>query len=237
MNVENITLCGEFLMIMTNLESDNTNANIAGVNWASTLIAGGMLPEPGLMLRLVTGLASYLSKSEHDNTFKKVAHSTLLSIRAAINRNNMNMDPSVCSDTLEAIQCCLMDGTFRRVQRQGVMVRLGSANEQLTALKVIRMFLHRALVNITDARCVAAFASLMLSPYAIVQSECQVSLLSLALFAPGFIFFVARAYFYEVKRLPPRSSLISNVVGMLDTLENISLTMAGREEFTLLWMC
>jgi coatomer subunit beta len=99
-------------------------------------------------------------------------------------------------------------------------------------VKVICIFLRRSPVHITDARCVAAFASLMLSPYATVLYECDISLLSLIPVAPGFIFSVARAYFYEVKRLPPRSSLISNVVGMLDTLENISLTMAGCEEFT-----
>jgi hypothetical protein len=97
--------------------------------------------------------------------------------------------------------------------------------------------LPRTSKHHTDARCVAALASLMLSPYATVLYECEISLLSLIPVAPGFIFSVARAYFYEVRRLPPRSSLISNVAGMLDRLENISLTMADREEFTLLWMC
>ncbi|PUZ68947.1 hypothetical protein GQ55_2G069700 [Panicum hallii var. hallii] len=54
--MENTPPCGDFWMIMANLESENPVANIAAMNHALVLIDGGKLPEPQLhhasMMRL-----------------------------------------------------------------------------------------------------------------------------------------------------------------------------------------
>ncbi|TVT97970.1 hypothetical protein EJB05_56741, partial [Eragrostis curvula] len=232
MDIENIGLCGEFQRIIADMESDNMVSNAAGVNRASVLIAGGNLPNPVLLLRLVTGLASNLSKSHHDIDIKIAAHSTLVAIRAFIIRN-VCMDPSVRNNTLHAIQSCLMNEEFRRIQRHGGSVRLWEEDRQLSAVRIICMFFRRSPMNIIDARCVIAFASLMLSTYDTVMHACIVALLSLPSIVPSFVFAVAKSYCNQVMGLPPQSfRQISNVLVMFERLKHISLPMVDQPGFS-----
>ncbi|KAL6650275.1 hypothetical protein ACP70R_009200 [Stipagrostis hirtigluma subsp. patula] len=229
MAMANIAPCGEFLMIVADLESNDMVGNVAAMNRASALIIGGMLPEPVLLLRLIAGLASNLSKFHHDITVKRRVYSALTAIRRAITSNHMNMDPSACHDALHAIRCCFEDEAFRRVQRHGGMVRVWTVQEQLIAVRIICIFLRRSPVNITDARCVTAFASLMLSPHINVVCACATALLSLPPVVPGFAFAVTRAYCNLLMALPPQSSLqIGSLVVMLNRLKQITPTMVDH---------
>ncbi|CAN6197432.1 unnamed protein product [Urochloa humidicola] len=232
MAMKNTPPCGDFLMIMADLESQNPAANIAAMNHASVLIAGGKLPEPVLVRRLIAGLLSNLAKPHHEIAVKRGFHSILKAIRVAITSNNINMDSSSHTEALHAIWYCLMDSAFLRIQRHGSMVRMFTVPDQLTVVKVMCMFFRSSPGIINDTRCVRAFASLMLSPHAAVVCACAGALPSLSLVVPGFGFTMTRAYCHILKVLPPQSSLqISSVVLILERLKQISTTMVDHPGF------
>ncbi|RLM75619.1 hypothetical protein C2845_PM15G01060 [Panicum miliaceum] len=114
--MENTPPCNNFLMIMADLESENPVANVAAINHASALIAGGKLPEPLLLCHLIAGLASNLAKPHHEVVVKRDVYSIVKAIRGVIISNYMNMDSSACDEALRAIQSCFMDEFFRRIQ-------------------------------------------------------------------------------------------------------------------------
>lgn len=237
MAMENPTLCGDFCKIITDLESENLVANVAAMNHASALIAGGKFPEPLLLCRLIAGFSTNLAKPHHGITVKRGVHSALKTIRAAITSNHMNMDSSVCIGALHAINCCFMDEYLRLIQHRSSMVRLWTVQDQLIAVRTICIFFRRSPVNINDTRCVRAFASLMLSPHTIVLNACALVLLSLPPIVPGFAFAITRAYCKILTVLPPQSSLqIITAVGMLDRLKQISKTMVDHPGFDTLAM-
>ncbi|CAL5089683.1 unnamed protein product [Urochloa decumbens] len=232
MAMENNPSSGDFWMIMADLESENPVANIAAMNHASALIGGGKLPEPLLVRRLIAGLLSNLAKPHHEIAVKRGFHSILKAIWTAIISNNMNMDSSARSEALHAILCYLMDRAFLRIQRHGSMVRMFTVPDQLTAVKIMCTFFRSSPGIINDARCVRAFASLMLSPHAAVVCACAGALPSLSLVVPGFGFTMARAYCHILIVLPPQSSLqISSVILMLERLKQISTTMVDHPGF------
>ncbi|TVT96688.1 hypothetical protein EJB05_58087, partial [Eragrostis curvula] len=223
--MENKAPRSEFWTTMEDLESDNVAANAAAVNHVSALIAGGKLPDPALLRRLIAGLASNMSKPHHEIAVKLGAYSTLNAIWVAITRNQMNMDSSAC----------VMLSTPSSVRR-GELVNLWGVQEQLNAVKIIRISLHRSPVN-NNARCVTAFASLMVSEYPDVMHACGDALLSLAPVIPDFVFTVTRAYCNLLVASPPQSSLQTiGVAVMLDRLKQISPSMAGHPFFNNLAM-
>ncbi|CAN6203547.1 unnamed protein product [Urochloa humidicola] len=232
MAMENTPPCSDFWMIMSDLESENPVANIAAMNHASVLIAGGKLPEPLLMRRLVTGLLSNLAKPHHEIAIKRGFHSILKAIWPAIISNNMNMDSSARAEALHAINCYLMHRAFLCIQHHGSMVRMFTVPNQLAAVKVMCIFFRGSPGIINDTTCVRAFASLMLSPHAAVVCACAGALPSLSLVVPGFGFTMAKAYCHILIVLPPQSSLqISSVILMLERLKQISTTMVDHPGF------
>ncbi|CAL5028961.1 unnamed protein product [Urochloa decumbens] len=231
MAMENTPPCGDFLKIMVDLESESPVANVAAMNHASALIAGGKLPEPLLLCRLIAGLGSNLAKPHHEIVVKRGIYSTLMAIKAAIINNHANMDSSACDEALHAIQCCLVDVVFRCIHRDISMVRLWSIQDQLTAVKIICNFFRSSPESINDTRCVTAFASLMLSPQISVVCACMGTLPSLSPVS-GFAFAMTRAYCNLLKAFPPQSSIqICSAVLMLDRLKHISMTMVDHPRF------
>ena len=230
MAMENTAPCDDFLMIMADLESENPVANVAAINHASALIAGGKLPESLLLCRLIAGLASNLAKPHHEVIVKRDVYSILKAIRGVIISNYMNMD-SACDEALHAIRCCFMDEFFRHIQHNPRMVRLWTVQDQLTAVKTLCTFFRSSPENINDTSCVAAFASLMLSPHVTVVRACAGTLPSLSI-VPGFAFALARAYCNLLEVFPPQSSLqISSAVLVLDRLKQISMTLVDHPRF------
>ncbi|KAG0548803.1 hypothetical protein BDA96_01G198900 [Sorghum bicolor] len=207
--MENTGPCGDFEKIMVDLESENQIANVAGMNHASTLIAEGKIPEPQLMCRLISGLASNLEKPGHEFSIKRKIYKTLVAIRKAINRNHMNMDSSA---------------RLRCLQDHASMVRMWTTQGQLVAVKMVCDVFRLSPANINNTRCVTTFASLMLSPYTTVVCACEDALLSLPPI-PGFAFTIARAYCHILIAMPPQSSpQICSVFAMLGRLNQISMT-------------
>jgi coatomer subunit beta len=124
-----------------------------------------------------------------------------------------------------------MDEFFRRIQHHARMVRLWTVQDQLTAVKILCTFFCSSPENINDTRCVAAFASLMLSPHVTVVCACAGTLPSPSI-VPGFAFAVARAYCNLLEVFPPQSSLqICSAVLVLDRLKHISMTMVDHPRF------
>ncbi|CAN6227386.1 unnamed protein product [Urochloa humidicola] len=231
MAMENTPPCGDFLMIMADLESEDLLANVAAMNHASVLIAGGKLPEPLLLCRLIAGLGSNLAKPHHEIVIKRGIYSTLKAIEAAIISNHTNMDSSACGEALHAIRCYLVDAVFRRIHHDISMVRLWTIQDQLTAVEVICNFFRSSPENINDTRCVTAFASLVLSPHITVVCACAGTLPSLS-HVSGFAFAIARAYCNLTEEFPPQSSRhICSVVVMLDSLKHICMTMVDHPGF------
>ncbi|KAF8647293.1 hypothetical protein HU200_065444 [Digitaria exilis] len=229
--MENTPPLGDFLVIMADLESENLVANVAAIDQASALIAGGKLPEPLLLRRLIIGLASNMAKPQHENVIKLRVQSTLKAIMVAVMSNQMNMDPSACGEALHVIRCCLMDISICRIQRHTSMVRLWTVQDQLIAVKVISVFFHSSPENINDNRCVTAFASLMLSPHITVVYACA-GTLSLLSLVPGFTFAIVRAYCNLLEAFPPQSTPeICRVVLILETLKQISMRMVDHPRF------
>lgn len=233
MAMENTAPCGDFGKIVADLESENLVANVSAVNQASALIAGGKIPEPQLLCRLIAGLASNLEKPDHDSAIKRCVSFTLKAIRVAVIKNRMNMDSSARGEALHAIWCCFMDQGLRRIQRDSNMVRLWTVQDQLSAVKIICTFFRLSPVNISDTRCVTAFASLMLSPYSTVVCACADALLSLPPVVPGFSFAIARAYCHMLATVSPQSPLeVSSMVAMLGRLKQVSTTMVHHPGFS-----
>uniref|UniRef100_A0A804RH87 Coatomer subunit beta-1 n=1 Tax=Zea mays TaxID=4577 RepID=A0A804RH87_MAIZE len=231
--MENTAPCGDFGKIVADLESENLVANVSAVNQASALIAGGKIPEPQLLCRLIAGLASNLEKPDHDSAIKRCVSFTLKAIRVAVIKNRMNMDSSARGEALHAIWCCFMDQGLRRIQRDSNMVRLWTVQDQLSAVKIICTFFRLSPVNISDTRCVTAFASLMLSPYSTVVCACADALLSLPPVVPGFSFAIARAYCHMLATVSPQSPLeVSSMVAMLGRLKQVSTTMVHHPGFS-----
>lgn len=230
--MENTSPCGDFWMtIMADLESEIPVANITAMNQASVLIAGGKLPEPLLVCRLITGLVSNLAKPHHELAIKRGFRSILKAIWAAIISSNMSMDSSARAEALHAIRCYLMDQAFRRIRHHASMVRMFTVSEQLTAVKIICIFFRSSPGIINDTRCVIAFASLMFSPHDTVVCACADALPSLSL-VPGFAFSIARAYCKILRAFPPEASLqVLSVDLMLDRLKQISATMVDHPRF------
>ncbi|CAD6341782.1 unnamed protein product [Miscanthus lutarioriparius] len=222
--MENTGRCGDFGMITANLESENPVANVDATNRASALIAEGKFPEPQLLCRLISGLASNLEKPDHESAVKRNFYLTLKAIREAIISNHVNMDSSTRNKALHAIWCCSMDEGLRCLQDHASMVRMWTVQGQLAAVKMICGVSRLSPANINNTRCVATFASLMLSPHTTVVRACEDALLSLPPI-PGFAFTIARAYCHILISMPPQSSpQISSVIAILGRLNKISMT-------------
>jgi coatomer subunit beta len=224
MAMENTRPCGDFGKIMADLESENPIANVAGTNHAAALIAEGKIPEPQLLCRLISGLASNLENPDHEFAVKRKVYKTLVAIREAIISNHKNMDSSARNKALHAIWCCSMDEGLRCLQDHASMVRMWTVQGQLVAVKMTRDAFRLSPASINNTRCVTTFASLMLSPYTTVVRACEDALLSLPPI-PGFAFAIARAYCHILIAMPPQSSpQICSVVAMLGRLNQISMT-------------
>jgi coatomer subunit beta len=221
--MENTKPCSDFGMIMADLESENPVTNVAAMNRASALIAEGKLPEPQLLRRLISCLASNLEKPDHESAVKRKVHLTLEAIREAITSNRVNMESPARGEALHAIWCCFMDEGLRCLRQHESMVRMWTVQDQLAAVKTLCATFRRSPVNIKNIRCVTTFAALMLSPYTTVARACEDALLSLPSI-PGFAFAIARAYCHIIIAMPPESSPeISSAAAVLGRLNQISM--------------